>query len=252
MEIENKTLSESEMKVLTSIAKYLKSEQDLINFVMICKSHQNVLDCFFFNPISSTRLFVNLQEQWLYYPWDQVTSRAKKVILNYPITTKDYDLIKGNRNIICKQVKFTKQDRENLGNKIPSIVNSIEEKCFEQCIDLEQITLPSRITSLGYSSFRDCVKLSNIELPENLIRIGSCCFDHCTNLKSLTIPNTVNYIGDNAFFCCTSLTSIYLPTHLTSLGKSCFFGCNNLKNIYASKEIQNQLPYYFSSSSFAI
>lgn len=71
-----------------------------------------------------------------------------------------------------------------------------------------------KVTTLN-GAFEDCTNLESVTIPEGVEGIGSAAFSGCTNLTTISIPSTVCDIsGDGrfavgAFANCTSLTDIY-------------------------------------------
>ncbi len=92
--------------------------------------------------------------------------------------------------------------------------------------------------SVGFNSlteklFQNCSELEYVFLPDSLIRIGPSCFYGCSSLKELDASNTsLQYFGGASFQGCTSLTYFAFPESLTSLtGQNMFNGCTKLKTV---------------------
>ena len=77
-------------------------------------------------------------------------------------------------------------------------VTTIGTSAFENCYNLQSVTLPSSVTTIGTDAFYGCSKLSSVNLEEGLTTINTRAFWGC-NLASVTIPSTVSWIGDKAF-----------------------------------------------------
>ena len=128
-------------------------------------------------------------------------------------------------------------DKNNLiAIKIPAIlggktVTAIAESAFENCTNLESITIPEGITSIEEAAFRSCSALTNISLPESLTSIRKFAFRYCSELTTITIPNTVNAILGYAFESCSALTTITIPAGVTFLLNGTFMNCTNLSSI---------------------
>lgn len=160
--------------------------------------------------------------------------------------------------------------------EIPDSIETIGEKAFYLCLDLEKITfssnsqlkniqdyafsgskieeivIPASVTYIGNNVFRDCYKLETIEV-ESSSNDFSCengILYNKTKTKlvacpylypgSLVIPNTVTEIQNSAFANCKNLTSVTIPATLTIVPNYAFFGCVNLRNVSFAKMLSNQ------------
>ena len=163
--------------------------------------------------------------------------------------------------------------------EIPDSIETIGEKAFYLCLDLEKITfssnsqlkniqdyafsgskieeivIPASVTYIGNNVFRDCYKLETIEVEsssndfscENGIlynktktKLVACPYLYS---GSLVIPNTVTEIQNSAFANCKNLDSITIPAYLTIVPAGAFFGCVNLRYVNFAKTLSIQLNY---------
>lgn len=85
-------------------------------------------------------------------------------------------------------------------------VTKIGEYAFNGCVGMKNFTMSSGVTEIGRNAFSACYALTSITLPEALTRIEEYTFQNCGQLADLKIPTSVNYVGANAFYGCTSLT----------------------------------------------
>jgi len=109
------------------------------------------------------------------------------------------------------------------GITIPDSVTNIENWTFEHCNDLKYVTCPAiackhlpkknlqkvRITSgesIDERVFEGCESLTDITLPDSLTTIKDSAFYKCASLESIVIPESVTSIEENAFEACNSLT----------------------------------------------
>ena len=104
------------------------------------------------------------------------------------------------------------------GIEIPSSVESIGERAFDECSSLTSIKVDEKNTV--YDSRENCNAI--IEKESNKLVVG------CKNTK---IPSSVTSIGDYALAGCSGLTSIEIPNSVTSIGNDAFMWCNNLESI---------------------
>ena len=58
---------------------------------------------------------------------------------------------------------------------------------FENCKNLEKVTLPESLEFLSHNAFKDCISLKAITIPAKVETLQGSSFDGCTNLKEITI-----------------------------------------------------------------
>jgi hypothetical protein len=127
------------------------------------------------------------------------------------------------------------KDREDLKRiefELSSSVSCIGDNTFQNCTNLESITIPDSVNNICMYSFSGCSNLKEINIPKSLKikSITKYAFQGCTSLTSITIPDTVKSIDEYAFQGCTNLITITFTGSLTTIGKNAFEGCSNLKN----------------------
>ena len=81
---------------------------------------------------------------------------------------------------------------------------------FNDCRQLESVTLNTKLEILGNYTFQYCSKLTSINLSEltNLKTIKKGCFSSCSALTSITIPASVEEFGANILDYCGALETI--------------------------------------------
>ena len=94
------------------------------------------------------------------------------------------------------------------------------------------------VIAIGNHTFDNCYNLNSVTIPNSVTSIGSSAFGGCSGLTSISIPNSVTSIGSSAFGGCSGLTSISIPSSVTSIGKTAFDGCYGLTEI--SVETNNE------------
>ncbi len=72
--------------------------------------------------------------------------------------------------------------------------------------------IPSGILTIGSSAFENCINLNSITITSGVSVILREAFNGCTGLTSITIPSTVYGIETNAFSKCTGLVSVTFAT----------------------------------------
>ncbi|KAL7714313.1 Leucine rich repeat containing protein BspA family protein [Entamoeba marina] len=216
-------------------AKYFKTEQDFINLICVNSKFKETTEKLRFNPIpiNSSKLFPNIQTQYLYSKKDKTLKRKQiiKYEIWYNISYGEYTRYEKRNNVKCHSVEYTQKNREKYGNEIPDCVNLLGDYCFLRCSTLPTINLPPSLKSLGIQCFYACSTLSTIDLANGIQSLGYQCFLGCATLSSIKLPSSLTSIGNQCFSACLSLSSINLPSSLTSLGKQCFIGCSALSSI---------------------
>ena len=89
-------------------------------------------------------------------------------------------------------------------------VTTIGTDAFENCANLQSVTIPTSVTTINSYAFNGCTKLGSVNLEEGLVTIGTSAFYNC-NLTSITIPSTVTSIGNGAFKSNPTVSVTWLP-----------------------------------------
>ncbi|KAL7718469.1 Leucine rich repeat containing protein BspA family protein [Entamoeba marina] len=222
------------------VSKYLKTKNDFINLICVCKKFKETTEKLRFNPISikSLKLFPNIQTQYLYNEDDIKIEGIDNYEISYRV---NYDQLDYDNNIpegatIIDDIFFV-CDYDIVGNMefyeiqliIPITIKELGYACFSNCFLLTSNTLPSSLTSLGNDCFYGCSLLKSINLPSRLISLSSRCFSYCSSLISINIPSTVTSLGDRCFKCCSCLKKINGMENL-KIRYKCFYKCDKLKN----------------------
>lgn len=77
----------------------------------------------------------------------------------------------------------------------------IEEESFKDCLHLEKVYFPMKIelNTIPDSCFENCHNLEYISIPSSVDYIKSKAFKNCQKINVLTIPNGVVHIDHDAF-----------------------------------------------------
>lgn len=89
-------------------------------------------------------------------------------------------------------------------------VTSIGASAFENCSNLQSVTIPTSVTTINSYAFYGCTKLGSVNLEEGLETIGTSAFYNC-NLVNITIPSTATSIGNGAFKSNPTVSVTWLP-----------------------------------------
>ena len=118
-----------------------------------------------------------------------------------------------------------------------SILETISDAAFINCIALQSIIIPDSVTSIGDSAFSGCSILNPVTISQTsslLHTIGTYTFYNCAALTSIIIPNSVQTIGANAFDSCILLNPVTISqtsSLLQTIGEAAFFNCQALQSI---------------------
>ena len=113
---------------------------------------------------------------------------------------------------------------------IPPKVTVIPDSLFEECLNLESVTLPNGITEIGKRAFYGPLYLTSIHLPSSLKKIDDyafCFFQsrQFSKLTSIAIPDSVEYIGEHAFEGNGNLKSVTLSKNMKKIEAYAFSEC---------------------------
>lgn len=196
----------------------------------------------------------------------------KKVVIGSGVTkTDEY----GTNNLNCiKDLDIQSSNLNNINYEIGRNASSIVRvsfpidvsynfncsRMFENCKNLEVITLPSNLTSIPSSTFSGdvCLVSVNIDDLSNLTTIKEYAFQNCyaldmdfsklTNLTTIDYgafqnagikkvkSNTLVSIGINAFNGNINLSEVNASA-VTNLSYSTFAGCTNLEKVSLSSSL---------------
>lgn len=117
---------------------------------------------------------------------------------------------------------------------IPEAIEAIPEGCFNECNNLQTVSLGKNLTSIGEYSFTNCQNLEEVQVPEenNIQSIGMNAFYACVKLNNIDfIKSKVSTIDSGAFAACYSVKEVTLPKTLKVLGDRTFVSCYNLETV---------------------
>lgn len=153
-------------------------------------------------------------------------------------------------------------------------VCSIGDLAFDQCEQMNSISIPNSVTSIGQGAFRICSSLKEVTIPQKVTKIGSSAFYACDGLtsvyisdieswckvdfgdagsnpcsyahllylngellKQLVIPENITTINDYVFYGCTTITSVTMNNSVTTIGEESFAYCSALTTISISDNV---------------
>ena len=98
------------------------------------------------------------------------------------------------------------RDCENLVSvDLPTSIKRIEDRAFQLCSSLSDVTIPPGVTYLGEEAFVGTA-LETISIPDSVEDIGVSCFSSCHDLTTVSIGANISEIPRRTFNCCYSLS----------------------------------------------
>ena len=128
------------------------------------------------------------------------------------------------------------------GSNIPYI----RSYTFNECNNLESITIPSSIDTFYQYDFYACESLKCIVIPSGTTSIPMYFMPYSFHLKSVSLPITITKIDDYAFSECNSLENITIPSAVTTIGDYAFNQNYMLKKLTLPSSVQTIETYAFS------
>lgn len=107
----------------------------------------------------------------------------------------------------------------------------IGESAFQGC-NLKDFTLPDTLELIGNSAFENCTELNSISIPNNVTKIENYVFADCRNLEKVVLGTGTEEIGYHAFYNCSSLETIIIPSSVQMIDDYIFENCLALNSIY--------------------
>ena len=157
----------------------------------------------------------------LQYSFDETTGT---LLISGQCPIRDYDNFKNKAPWADKKDKIKKII-------IEEGITRIGKYSFNECPNLESISMPSTITSVGAYAFNSCKALSELQLSDSIKVIESHAFNFCIKIPSLTIPKSTVQIGEYAFANCIGLTNIEFEKGVVEIGDYAFYNCHSVKAI---------------------
>ena len=131
-------------------------------------------------------------------------------------------------------------------------METIGSYAFENCSELESVSLPNTLSSMGEAAFRKTA-LKELTIPGSLKTIPIYAFSGCAELEKLVIESGVEVIASGntsyntgAFQNCTKLRSVEIRGNtLEQIGARTFCGCTKLNSINIPSSVETISAYAF-------
>lgn len=147
------------------------------------------------------------------------------------------EVISNRTNRICSS--FLRE--VNLGS---SIRLSSSSYAFNNCYNLEKITIPENVTEIPQYFLYNCTKLKHIVFPKTLTKINSYGLMLTGILDILTLPYGLTTIQDTAVASNNFTKVVWNKASVTTFGSGVFQNCSKLEEIDLPTSVST-LPYGF-------
>lgn len=128
---------------------------------------------------------------------------------------------------------------------LPETIKRIEDGAFLRYSKLQEINLPNGLTSIGSQAFMDCPQLSNMHLPDSLSTLGIYAFYGCHALTNVQIPSSLTALS-NSVFRASGLKYVHIPSNITTIDAGAFMACKQLQGVRFSERVKNLMYGAFS------
>ena len=106
----------------------------------------------------------------------------------------------------------------------------IENRAFEGCKNITNVTFGNKVTSIGDYAFSGCTRIKDIEITDYITSIGTYAFSGCSTLQSIKIGNGSTLIRSYCFKDCSALQIMAIGNG-SILEESCFENSTNLQSL---------------------
>ncbi len=107
---------------------------------------------------------------------------------------------------------------------LPDTVKIVPERCFADCVRLQEVTFGAGTEEIGREAFASCRLLRSAELPKYVRMIGARAFEG-TALERIELPEGLTALGAEAFSDCEGLREIVMRRRLRDIDEEAFSGC---------------------------
>ena len=140
-------------------------------------------------------------------------------------------------------------------------MTKIDDRAFENCINLSNTNLPKALETLGNQAFAK-TSITSVVIPKTLNKasysttinftvdnviysVPTGPFYMCQDLENVSFEDGIKNIPDNLFAGCIGIKNLDIPVSINKIGNSVFRGCLNLKSICFNNEYIEFGTYVF-------
>ena len=118
--------------------------------------------------------------------------------------------------------KVLKYNGKNGYVSIPSFIEEIGDRCFEDNTYIREVFIPDSVKKIGLRAFK-CSLIQIVKGAKNVSEIGEEAF-YLSTLEKFTIPKGVTVIPERCFKSCDFYTNIVIPDSVEVIKLSAFSG----------------------------
>lgn len=115
--------------------------------------------------------------------------------------------------------------------EIPDDIDTISDKLFMNCVNLEEVHLSDSVKYIGSEAFSGATSLIEMEWSEHIETVGSYAFKNTNFTGEVSLGANLVSIGEGAFQNSKEMTKITIPSGVTFINNYVFDGCENLAEI---------------------
>lgn len=121
--------------------------------------------------------------------------------------------------------------------EIPDEIETISDKLFMNCVNLQEVHLSDSIKYIGSEAFSGATSLIEMEWSDHIETVGSYAFKNTNFTGEVSLGVNLLSIGEGAFQNSKEMTKITIPSGVTIINNYVFDGCENLSEIvFAASE----------------
>lgn len=138
--------------------------------------------------------------------------------------------------------------RNASGENVLGVI-SLERRAYSNM--LRKVEIGRNMTSVGIGgfTFNQCGQLQTITLPTNIAAIRNNAFEGCSSFKACIVPRYTGFIfGVSVFYSCGSMRVLSLPPTVTELSGYLFRMCRSLRPVTIPDGVTAIAAYVFTNN----
>lgn len=177
-------------------------------------------------------VFAETSGDWGYYVYDDGTA----IIESYNGNISDLKIPSTINGHIITEISgwVFSTHSELLSVSIPDGVILIGFGAFNECTNLENITIPDSVTKINDNFVSTAYYNDNSNWKDGILYIGNHLIKAQNDITTAKLNDKTKTIAVEAFINCEKLSSITIPKSLNNINDCAFWNCDNLSDVYYS------------------